>query len=184
MGAQVAVELTGMGLLDHQNAVDARQRGFEAVGLDRQDKPECDQPDAVEPGQGLARGAGRRSPGDDGEASLAIDVGQFYAEQAELQVAADAAALAALGDLPNEGQARQTARDYIEKHFPELKHGQVVQDSDIAAGNWDSNTRTFTAGLDPINALQGPGDHTTRRSCCSRRRSMQSGLRCQNLVRQ
>ena len=89
-----------------------------------------------------------------GFAVLAVDVGHFYAEQNALQVAADSAALAALSDLPNKAQVKQTVRNYIEKNLPALKHGQVVQDSDIEVGNWDPDTRTFTADLNPLNALQ------------------------------
>lgn len=57
-----------------------------------------------------------------GFGALAVDVGMLYAAKNELQVAADAAALAAAADLGDMNlaaplaQARETAREYVMKH--------------------------------------------------------------------
>jgi hypothetical protein len=61
-----------------------------------------------------------------GFASLAVDMGSLYSLNSKLQNTADAAVLAAVGDLPEADDVRA----------------------------WDAGTRTFTPGADPINAVR------------------------------
>jgi Flp pilus assembly protein TadG len=95
-----------------------------------------------------------------GFASFAIDVSALYVLQNELQIAADAAALAALRDLPNDVTARAKARDYASKNMPANVHGSVLTDGDIILGRWNQAARTFTAGATPYDAVKV----TTRRA--------------------
>jgi len=49
-----------------------------------------------------------------GFVGMAVDLGQFLASRAQLQAAADAVALAAAFDLPDEEKAREAAREAAE----------------------------------------------------------------------
>ncbi|HHN78781.1 MAG TPA: VWA domain-containing protein [Phycisphaerales bacterium] len=77
-------------------------------------------------------------------AALIVDGATLYGSQADLQAAADSAALAGASALvisPDEARAR--AIEYASKNFA---HGESVQvlPEDIVLGDWDSETRTFT----------------------------------------
>jgi Flp pilus assembly protein TadG len=52
-----------------------------------------------------------------GAAALAVDVGLLMVAKARLQVALDAAVLAAAQDLPNTGQARSTFSSYVSSNY-------------------------------------------------------------------
>ncbi len=89
-----------------------------------------------------------------GIASLAVDMGHLYGLRGKLQHTADAAVLAAVGDLPDEDAARTTAVDLATANMSVAEHGTVLVNADVVTGNWDSDTRTFTPAGDPINALR------------------------------
>ncbi len=87
-------------------------------------------------------------------ASMAVDMGHLYSLRGQLQNTADAAVLAAVGDLPDEDAALATAVSLAVKNMSVAEHGTVLAEADVVAGNWDSDTRTFTPAGDPVNAVQ------------------------------
>ncbi len=111
-----------------------------------------------------------------GMGALTIDMGFLWVLKNRLQATADAAALAGASQLPNEAvvtavpsceagvdapsTVQAAALDYACKNMPSAAHGMVLVADDVVLGNWDVDTRTFTAAGAPINALQV----TTRRS--------------------
>jgi Flp pilus assembly protein TadG len=95
-----------------------------------------------------------------GFAALAIDVTHQRALDAQLGATADAAALAAATQLPNEAKALETALEYAESNMPPTQHGTVLEADDIVFGTWYEETRSFVAGGPVTNAVQV----TTRRS--------------------
>lgn len=94
-----------------------------------------------------------------GFVALVFDMGFIYVERAELQYAADSAALAAAEELPNPGAAQATALLYAAAQT-EADDGVILKNSDIRHGYWDDVTSTFVPGGAPANAIQV----TTRRS--------------------
>lgn len=88
-----------------------------------------------------------------GFAALAVDLGDLYAIRAQLQVTASASAAAAALDLPDESTAATTAVTFAESNMPASGNGDVVSAADVVTGNWDKDTRTFTAGGTPVNAV-------------------------------
>jgi|CXWL01.1.fsa_nt_gi Flp pilus assembly protein TadG len=86
-----------------------------------------------------------------GFTALTVDVGHIYNVRAELQNAADAAALAGLQMLPDQTLALQTAQEYANMNHS--KYGSVVADADVVLGNWDWDSSAFTAGDTPVNAI-------------------------------
>ena len=95
-----------------------------------------------------------------GIAGLAIDLGYVLFVQADLQAAADAAALAAASSLDDEDAASDLALEYAEKNLPSAEYGNILVASDVEFGNWDDATRTFTLGGASVNAVRV----TTRRA--------------------
>ncbi|MDH3660275.1 MAG: pilus assembly protein TadG-related protein [Alphaproteobacteria bacterium] len=95
-----------------------------------------------------------------GICALAVDAGFLYVKKAELQNAADAAALAAVIDLPNEGAAHGAAMRFAIKNMSPSEHGSVLRSSDISFGQWDNDSRIFTPGVAPADAVKV----TTRRA--------------------
>lgn len=89
-----------------------------------------------------------------GVGALAVDMSYLYVLETQLQTAADSAALAGASRLPDQDAARTEAKGYAEKNLPPSVHGTTVNDGDVVFGQWDTDTRTFTAGLTPANALQ------------------------------
>lgn len=89
-----------------------------------------------------------------GAAALAVDMSYAYVTETRLQVAADSAAMAAASQLPDEGTAVATALDYVEKNMAAAQHGTVLDSNDVQTGNWNSDTRVFTAAGTPLNAVQ------------------------------
>ena len=86
-----------------------------------------------------------------GIASLAIDVGMFYQKRTKLQGTADATALAAAQELPNEFAVNATAHEYADLN--ENDESAVLDDSDIKVGHWDDGDRSFTPNGAPTNAV-------------------------------
>lgn len=89
-----------------------------------------------------------------GFAALAIDLTHQSALRSQLQATADAAALAAASQLPNEKKARERAMEYAETNMPPTEHGTVLRDDDIVFGTWLAVTRQFVAGGPVTNAVQ------------------------------
>ncbi len=87
-------------------------------------------------------------------AALAVDMGYFYLLKTQLQTTADVSALAAVRQLPDEDAVRTSALEYAAKNMATNAHGNVLVNTDVVTGNWDSDTRTFTPAGAPINAVQ------------------------------
>jgi len=91
-----------------------------------------------------------------GFGALTIDMGFNYFTRNKLQMTADASALAGASQLeflPDETLVVPEARDYADKNMPFTDYGEVLDEADVVIGNWDPDTRTFTGGLEPKNAV-------------------------------
>lgn len=86
-----------------------------------------------------------------GFTALTVDVGHIYNVRAELQNAADAAALAGLQMLPDQSLALKTAQEY--GNMNHSRYGTILAASDVTLGKWDWDASTFTPGDTPVNAL-------------------------------
>src|SRR5918994_1830212 len=95
--------------------------------------------------------------------ALAIDGGNLYVLKSKLQRTADAAALAAASQLPDESDARAAALEYAVKNMSVEQHGSTLVDGDIDFGYWHLGTRSFVPGGVPVNAAMV----TTRRSAAN-----------------
>ena len=89
-----------------------------------------------------------------GVAALGIDMNYLYTTKAQLQIAADAAASAAIKLLADQDEATAAAENYAELNMPAEVHGSVVGESAVEFGKWDSETREFTSGGTPVNAVR------------------------------
>lgn len=98
-----------------------------------------------------------------GFSALAVDGGNLYVLKSKLQRTADAAALAAASQLPDETDARAEALEYALKNMPVAEHGSTLVDADIDFGYWHPGTRSFVSGGVPVNAAMV----TTRRSAAN-----------------
>ena len=94
-----------------------------------------------------------------GLGGLAIDMGRMYDLQNQLQVTADVSALAAAMVLPDATASRDAANSFAAKNMATADDKDVLADSDILVGNWNTSTRTFTVGW-TANAVRV----TTRRA--------------------
>ena len=88
-----------------------------------------------------------------GFAALTIDVGLIFNAKTDLQLAADAAALAGTALLPQVGLAR-TEAIRIAELSKRNSNAAILVAGDADAGNWDTATNTYTAGALPFNALR------------------------------
>jgi hypothetical protein len=89
-----------------------------------------------------------------GFAALAVDISYHKAVQSQLRAAADAAALAAASELPNQKRARDAAERYAELNMPKQEHGRVLDSDDIEFGRWDPFRREFVPGGKIVNAVR------------------------------
>ena len=95
-------------------------------------------------------------------AAIAVDMGYAYMIKTRLQGTADFAAMAGVTELPKSGsleasdevKIKSRAQAYAALNMPAGYHGTVLANSDIEIGNWDSDTRIFTANAVPANAVQ------------------------------
>jgi hypothetical protein len=87
-----------------------------------------------------------------GVTALVVDLGRARHVRAQLQTAADSAALAAAYALPDEAAVQALAEEYAD--YNNAEGGQITSPSDIVLGHWDESTATFTAGALPANAVQ------------------------------
>lgn len=76
-------------------------------------------------------------------AGLSVDTTDGFRNQTMLQATADAAALAAVIDLPRSENAVESAVEYVEKNLPSEQYGTVIVPEDVVTGIWDVETRTF-----------------------------------------
>ncbi len=67
-------------------------------------------------------------------ASMAVDMGPLYSLRGQLQNTADAAVLAAVGDLPDEDAALATALSLAVKNMSVSEHGTVLAEANVVAG--------------------------------------------------
>jgi hypothetical protein len=75
-----------------------------------------------------------------------------------LQATADAAALAAVIDLPDEATAVASAVAYSAGNMPNAMYGEVLQPGDVEIGAWDMPERSFDEGglaPDPLDPTGG-----------------------------
>src|SRR3546814_17522580 len=89
-----------------------------------------------------------------GFGALTIDMGYNYVMRNRLQVTADAAALAGASkpeSLHDQSTIVPEARNYADRNTPIDAYGAVLAAQDAVGGNWDRDTPTFTAGLDPLH---------------------------------
>ena len=86
-------------------------------------------------------------------AGMSLDSGNAWRVKQILQTAADAAAWGAVADLPDEAEARETALALATANLPAGLQGAITSDS-IVFGNWDSGSRSFSAGGTPVNAVR------------------------------
>ncbi|MEQ8719045.1 MAG: TadG family pilus assembly protein [Acidimicrobiales bacterium] len=98
-----------------------------------------------------------------GVAALAVDLGRLYVVEAELQTAADAAAMAALQDLGDLDDARNAAVTWAEANHD--GEGPILTIDDVTFGYWDQEVGAFVAEGEgdpdnPVTAVRV----TTRRS--------------------
>ncbi|MEM6971904.1 MAG: pilus assembly protein TadG-related protein [Pseudomonadota bacterium] len=89
-----------------------------------------------------------------GVAGLAVDVTNGYRHKSALQVAADAAAAAALAQLPDEKAARQAAIQVSALTMDPAIYGDVLDSADITIGTWDPVTRQVDTDAATPNAVQ------------------------------
>ena len=87
-----------------------------------------------------------------GCAALAVDMGHLYVIRTELQRTADAAALAGASQLPSLEATRAEAKTYAGLSSP--NQGEVLADSDVLIGYWNSKDRTFSPWVQPYNAVK------------------------------
>ncbi|WP_238368755.1 pilus assembly protein TadG-related protein [Mesobacterium pallidum] len=91
---------------------------------------------------------------------VAIDYSNAQMAQNRLKAATDAAALAAVQDLPDRAAARKTVRDSIEANMPAEKYGNVSKIADIQFGSWDADTRSMDWDVSSPDAVRVVARHT------------------------
>ena len=86
-----------------------------------------------------------------GISTLAVDMSYIYVVRNQLQTSADAAALAGAAFISNVADMRGEAKKYAQLNMPNVSN--ILADEDIHNGTWDHDSRTFTAGTNPENAV-------------------------------
>jgi hypothetical protein len=85
---------------------------------------------------------------------IVVDLGFQEALRSQMSAASDAAALAAVSELPNKPRAAKSALQYAELNMPEVANGKVLDPDDIEFGYWDRTHREFNSGVKPVNAVR------------------------------
>lgn len=85
--------------------------------------------------------------------AMAIDWSAVSSARAELQVAADAAAMGAASALPDTDEALARAEAYAAE-ISIRGEALELEDEDVTFGTWDSDTRTFTETAEDVNAVK------------------------------
>jgi hypothetical protein len=81
-----------------------------------------------------------------GICGLAVDVTDGFRNRTMLQATADATALAAAIDLPDESAVRATANTYSIDNMGVEINGHVLDDTDVHIGLWDGATQSLDTG--------------------------------------
>lgn len=84
-----------------------------------------------------------------GVGGLGVDLANSMMVKTRLQIAADAAAhaaLVALDETKSQATAKQVALNVAHSILPVSKYGDTIRESDIAFGSWDPVTREFKNG--------------------------------------
>lgn len=84
---------------------------------------------------------------------LAVDGANAFRMRAMMQATADAAALAAAADLPDEDAARATALEYVEMNMPSAAFGEMARSADLVFGTWDESTDRIIDSAQ-VNAIE------------------------------
>lgn len=77
---------------------------------------------------------------------MAVDMTDAYRTKTMLQSTADAASLAAVMSLPDEGDGRSQALSYSQDNMLQNINGTVLRGSDVTFGTYEIASRTFTPG--------------------------------------
>lgn len=91
-----------------------------------------------------------------GIGGYAVDVANVMTSRTDLQIAADSVAHAALlkRELGTASAARAAALNVSTANLSVAEVGQIIHSSDIVFGDWDPDTRTFTARESSRSAVQ------------------------------
>ncbi len=89
-----------------------------------------------------------------GITGMAVDVTDGFRSQTMLQATADASALAAAIDLPDEATVVATAVAYSDTNMATDDYGTVLLDADVDIGSWDASTHIFTGGAALSDAVR------------------------------
>lgn len=81
---------------------------------------------------------------------MAVDYSNGTAKRAQLQAAADSAALAAVVELPDMDKATEAGLEYADQHF-DAGDGAAIDADSFIYGNWSGGA--FSAGDTPTNAV-------------------------------
>ncbi|ADM09461.1 hypothetical protein PB2503_06977 [Parvularcula bermudensis HTCC2503] len=81
-----------------------------------------------------------------GLGALIVDGSRMRTAHLEIQIVAEAAALAAAQNLPSVDDAREAATDYAEANLDPTKYGNVVRSTDVEFGTYDDSNGTFSVG--------------------------------------
>jgi Mg-chelatase subunit ChlD len=85
--------------------------------------------------------------------ALSLDLGYISAVKADLQGAVDAGALAGSGTLlEGKGKAANTAQRFAELNLD--SSGSVKQKVEVQTGHWDTQSRLFVPGGEPLDAVK------------------------------
>ena len=87
-----------------------------------------------------------------GMVAFAVDIGYIVEADTELQRTADACALAAVLQLPDQAAAQSVAKAVAEENYG--LNGAELLDSDVVFGVWDRDSATFTATTSDPNAVR------------------------------
>jgi len=85
-------------------------------------------------------------------AAFAVDISRAYAFRGQLQIAADAAALAAAVNLPDVDAARKAAQRYAAINMPD--YANLIAAEDIELGHWDPDAQTIDRDEQGPSALR------------------------------
>ena len=84
-----------------------------------------------------------------------VEASRVYIAKNQLQITADAAAMASVKQVPSAAAVKSTAIDFAHRNMPaDGQYGDVLVEQDAVMGHWNVGTRVFTAGGSPANAVR------------------------------
>lgn len=89
-----------------------------------------------------------------GAAAVAVDYALAVETQSELQTGADSAAIAAAREISSLTAARAAALEFGGVNLSNARHGVAIRGSDVVFGAWNPDSRVFTPGGSPVNAVE------------------------------